>query len=132
MGAIALDTTAYAAFMAGHENLLEALSGAERVLVPLFVIGELHFGFRGGRPRRENVAELSRFLAKPTVSPWLPSLETAEVFGELKDRLKRADDPIPINDVWIASACLETGAKLVTYDRHFKRVEGLRLWEGAP
>ena len=32
---------------------------------------------------------------------------------------------IPTNDIWIAAAALETGARLVTYDAHFGKVQGL-------
>ncbi|MEK9144396.1 MAG: PIN domain-containing protein, partial [Elusimicrobiota bacterium] len=77
----------------------------------------------------ENEKILREFLAKPTVSPLLLSLETAQVFGEIKDRLKRAGTPIPINDLWLAAQAVETGSVLATYDAHFQRVPGLRLWE---
>jgi len=39
---------------------------------------------------------------------------------------------IPVNDIWVAAQCLETGSVLVTYDRHFARIDGLRLWTGLP
>lgn len=34
--------------------------------------------------------------------------ETAEVFGSLKNKLKKAGTTLPINDVWIAAHGLET------------------------
>ena len=46
----------------------------------------------------------------------------------VKTSLKQAGTPIPINDVWIASHALEIGAVVVTYDKHFAMVPGLRLW----
>jgi tRNA(fMet)-specific endonuclease VapC len=55
------------------------------------------------------------------------SSETAEVFGFVKSNLSKAGTPIPISDVWIASHGLETGATVITYDQHFKKVAGLRL-----
>ncbi len=126
---IVLDTNAYSAFMRGDRSVFSALSNSERVWVPVFVIGELHFGFQGGNRRQENLAELDQFLQKPTVRTWLPTLETAQIYGEVMDNLKRDGNPIPINDVWIASACIETGSRLVTFDQHFRRVPGLRLWQ---
>ena len=114
--------------MRGNGEVLDELAAAEMVFLPLFVLGELHFGFRGGNKLQENLDRLARFLSKPTVHLWLPSSETAEIYGELKDGLKKAGDPIPINDIWIASACVESGSKLVTYDHHFRSVPGLRLW----
>ena len=51
------------------------------------------------------------------------------MFGLVKHTLKRAGTPIPINDVWLATQALETGAQVVTYDAHFQKVAGLRLWD---
>lgn len=56
--------------------------------------------------------------------------ETAEVFGRVKDELRRKGKPLPINDVWIAAHALEAGATLVTLDAHFEHVAGLRRWPG--
>jgi predicted nucleic acid-binding protein len=50
------------------------------------------------------------------------------VFGEVKNNLKNAGAPIPINDAWIAAHALETGSEIVTYDAYFKNIPGLRLW----
>ena len=33
--------------------------------------------------------------------------------------------PIPSNDIWIAAHTMETGADLVSYDRHFDHIDGL-------
>ena len=57
--------------------------------------------------------------------------ETAEVFGMVKQNLKKAVTPLPINDVWIAAHALETGSTLVTYDNHFKKIAGIRRWHQA-
>ena len=51
------------------------------------------------------------------------------MFGKVKRSLAQAGTPIPINDVWIAAHTLETGCTLVTYDAHFKKVAGLRIWD---
>jgi len=47
--------------------------------------------------------------------------ETAGLFANIKHTLKKAGNPVPLNDVWIASHAVETGAILITYDNHFKR-----------
>ena len=53
--------------------------------------------------------------------------DTAEIFGRVKDSLRRAGTPIPIPEVWIASQAMEAGAQVITYDRHFTKVKGLIL-----
>ena len=70
-----------------------------------------------------------RFLQKPTVCVLDVTSETAEVFGQLKNSLKRAGTPVPINDIWLASQAIETGSIIVTYDEHFKKVQGVRVWD---
>ncbi|UBF25828.1 hypothetical protein K9N68_30505 [Kovacikia minuta CCNUW1] len=42
-------------------------------------------------------------------------------------RYLNGDRPIPENDVWIASQCLEHQWTLVTNDEHFSYVDGLAI-----
>ena len=129
MRSIVVDTNACARFFAGDQNVLDAFGGADTVNVSAIVLGELLAGFRGGNRLRENRAVLTSLLERPTVRVLDVGAETAEVFGEVKDALKRAGTPIPINDVWLAAQAIETGSVVVTYDGHFRRVPGLRLWD---
>ena len=129
MRKILLDTNAYARFLGGDEHVLEALGGAEVVYMSIFVLGELQAGFLGGGKLQANKTILHKFLHKPTVQILNTTSETAEYFGMVKDALKKAGTPLPINDVWIAAHAMETGSVLVTYDHHFASVQGLRLWE---
>jgi len=125
---IVLDTNCYAAYRAGDNRVLDALTNAETVHKSPSVLGELYAGFRGGTKMLENQQQLDLFLAKPTVRILDAGKESAEIFGELKDQLKKAGTPLPINDVWIGAHTMETGSVLVSYDRHFKAIAGLRYW----
>ena len=87
-------------------------------------------GFKGGGRDKQNRQTLREFLDLPTVKRLFATEETADIFGTVKDGLRRQGTPLPINDVWIASHALETGSVLVTYDMHFNRVQGLRCWPG--
>lgn len=124
-----LDTKAYGRFFGGDQRVLDVLGEAETVYLSVVVMGELHAGFRGGSRDRENRGQLSQFLAKPSVAELAVTAETAEVFGEVKDALRRAGTPIPMNDVWIAAQAIESGSVVVTFDEHFGKVPGLRLWD---
>ena len=128
MKAVLLDTNAFAALFRGDQEILEILAKAERVYASAIVIGELEAGFRGGSRYAENLALLERFLARPTVEILPVSRDTGNCFGRVKSALKAKGKPLPINDVWLAAQCLETGAVLVTYDQHFAVVDGLRIW----
>lgn len=128
MKKVLLDTNAYASFLAGDRAVLDVLAQAEIVYMSTIVLGELYAGFRGGKKESDNKERLDVFLKKSTVHALNITQETAVLFGEIKDRLKKAGTPIPINDVWIAAHAVETGAVLITYDAHFSKVHGLRLW----
>ncbi|MEA2109025.1 MAG: type II toxin-antitoxin system VapC family toxin [Pseudomonadota bacterium] len=129
MNKVLLDTNAYTSYLGGDQDILNVLAGAEIVFMSIFVLGELYAGFKGGNRNKENIDILRTFMGKSSVAILNASHETAEVFGMVKTSLKRAGTPIPINDVWIASHALETGAVMISHDKkHFTLVPGLRLW----
>ena len=125
-----LDTNAYSAYLSGDKTVLAALSGSEVVFMSVVVLGELYAGFAGGSREKNNKEILESFLSKPRVRVLPVSQATAAVFGVVKAALKKAGTPIPINDVWISAHAIENGAKVITYDSHFRQVPGLMLWDG--
>ena len=128
MSKILVDTNCYIFYLSGDQDVLDALAEADIVFMSIFVLGELYAGFKGGNKEKENISILKKFLDKSTVSVLTATKETAEIFGVVKNSLKEAGTPIPINDVWIAAHTLETGSQIITYDKHFNLVPGLRVW----
>jgi len=128
MKKVLLDTNAYTGLLGGDEKVLDVLAGADSVYLSVFVLGELYAGFKGGKKENANRNRLKNFLSRDTVNILLADAESAEIFAEVKNRLKTAGTPIPINDVWIASHVMQSGSFLVSYDRHFLNVQGLLLW----
>lgn len=131
MKKIILDTNAYTNLLVGGEDVLDIISSADIVYMSIFVLGELYAGFAGGSKEKENRETLKSFLYKPSVKILNASLETADVFGMVKNKLKTAGTPMPINDIWIAAHAIETGSTIITFDKHFKKISGLRLWSHA-
>lgn len=124
-----IDTNCYAALMRGDESVARFLDAAEVVYLSTVVAGELMAGFKGGAMERQNRSYLREFIEKGGKTVVLKvSMDTAERFALIKDSLKRKGKPIPVNDIWIAAQCMETGAILLSRDRHFDAVEGLLVW----
>ena len=122
---ILLDTNAYSAFFRGNEGVVARVRQAEHVLLSAVVVGELLFGFRNGSRYERNRRELHEFLANPYVS-WLPvGLVTADRFGRIAARLRSKRTPLPTNDMWIAAHAFESGGDLLSFDHHFREIEGL-------
>jgi tRNA(fMet)-specific endonuclease VapC len=128
MKKILLDTNIYTALLIGDETVLTVIARAQSVYMSVFVLGELHAGFRGGNREQHNITVLESFLTKPTCETVIAGKETARIFGELKNNLKKAGTPLPINDVWIAAHTIEVGATLISYDKHFNQIIGLNRW----
>lgn len=122
---VCLDTSAYSRLMRNHGPLTELLESADEVLIPATVLGELHAGFEMGSRREANRRQLHDFLALPGVETATVTAEVAERYGILVQQLFRGGTPIPTNDIWIAAVAMENGARLVTYDPHFRHVQGL-------
>lgn len=93
----------------------------------MIVLGELYAGFKNGSKELENKKLLELFLGKSTVRIIDVTEETADIFGVIKNILKNAGTPLPINDIWIAAHAMEFGANLLSFDKHFKQIPGLRL-----
>jgi tRNA(fMet)-specific endonuclease VapC len=128
---VLLDTNAYSALMRGHAELADRVRKAEQIVLSAVVAGELLFGFRAGTRLRKNLAELEAFLGNPYVSFAPVTYATADRFGRVAAALRARGRPIPSNDLWIAAHTLETGAELLSFDRHFAAVDGL-AWTLLP
>ncbi len=124
---ILLDSNAYSAFMRGSDEVRVLIQTAEEVLFSAVVVGEQLFGFRQGTRYEQNLAELRSFLERPYVSFVPVGPVTADRYSRVMTALKAKGRPIPTNDVWIAAHAMETGADLVSADRHFEHVDGI-VW----
>jgi tRNA(fMet)-specific endonuclease VapC len=123
---LVLDTNAYSDWRrSGRWH--HRISVANRILVPVTVIGELHHGFRKGSKFEENTRTLREFLAEPQVEVQPVTVRTAEIYGELVTLLQQQGTPLPTNDIWIAAATIEHGGRLVTSDEHFQHLPSVDL-----
>lgn len=119
-----LDTSAYSALMQGRPEVVGRVYRSEEVLISSIVAGELLYGFRNGSRLNENLERFEKFLANPFVS-WVPvTLVTADRFSRVAAALRKKGRPLPTNDIWIAAHALETGADLLSYDKHFDAIDG--------
>jgi predicted nucleic acid-binding protein len=119
---VTLDTSAYSQLRRGNKDIADIVRRSETIALPAIVLGELHSGFRAGKRCAENIAQLARFLSKPSVRVLNITAETALRYAEIDVYLRKRGRPIPRNDVWIAAVALEHGLHLVTLDAHFREI----------
>jgi tRNA(fMet)-specific endonuclease VapC len=126
-----LDTNAYSALKKGHRGVADLVGGSPRLSFSPIVVGELLYGFARGSREASNRADLRSLLSEPAVSLVPVSGATAARYAGISLALKARGTPIPTNDIWIAAQAMEIGARLVSFDRHFALVEGLRWIDPA-
>ena len=117
-----IDTSAYSAFMRGHQEIKELFQVAEHLYLNPIILGELYAGFQRGRKRSQNEALLHQFLQSPRVNIFPLDEETAERYSVILNTLWTAGTPIPTNDLWIAASAMQYGLEIVTTDSHFQKV----------
>lgn len=129
MKKILIDTNAYSSFFKGDKQIKKEIEEADIIYMSVVVLGELYSAFRNGDRYNKNKKELDEFLDRLTVEVVKINKNTAEIYGEIKDSLKKVGKPVSINDIWIASNAMETGSIIVTYDTDFLKIPGLRVWD---
>jgi len=123
MGLI-LDTNALSAIAEGEREAAKQFARAVQVAIPVIVLGEYRFGIAHSRHQREYERWLEEMVSVCNVLE--VSEETAIWYAELRGQLKEAGTPIPSNDVWIAALCRQHARSILSRDRHFDLVKGLR------
>jgi len=126
---ICIDTNIYSAFKKGDPEINELMEYADVIYIPSIVLGELYAGFQMGSKLKDNIKGLREFTKQPGIHIIDIDESMAERYGALIKILKDNGTPIPTNDIWIAAAALENGARMATFDTHYKSIPGLMMVE---
>ena len=86
--------------------------------------GEFAYGIARSRYREAYHRSLRRMLERCTVLDI--GIETARHYAAIRLELKSAGTPIPANDLWIAALSRQHSTPVMSRDRHFDFVGGLR------
>ena len=119
-----LDTNALSAAANRDPAALEVVASAGRLSVPVMVLGEYQLGIAQSRHRTDYENWLQEWVAAVNVLD--NDEETTHYYAANGLELKRKAKPIPANDVWIAALCRQHALPLVSRDRHFDVVAGIR------
>jgi predicted nucleic acid-binding protein len=121
---LVLDTNIYSDYAEGLPTVVDFLAiHGEEIFLSSIVLGELSYGFMKGSRQTFNERKLQEFIRKLQIEIIDVNHNVARKYGIIYLSLVKKGAKIPINDVWIAACCMETGGTLVTRDRHFRHVE---------
>lgn len=119
-----LDTNALSAVADGEPQAMDVVAGADRIAVPAVVLGEYRLGIAQSRHRASYESWLREWIAAVMVLDI--DDRTTHSYSAIGLELKRKGKPIPTNDLWIAALCRQHSLPLLSRDRHFDLVAGLR------
>jgi len=122
-----LDTNALSAAAEHDPSAMDVVARAERLAVPVIVLGEYRLGIAQSRYRASYEAWLREWSSSVTLLAI--DDETTHSYSIIGLELKKKGKPIPTNDLWIAALCRQHSLPLLSRDRHFDLVSGLRRME---
>ena len=122
-----LDSNGLSALAEGEPALEPLLRKAAQIAIPVIVLGEYRYGIAHSRDRKHYEEWLTAYLSRFRILE--VDEETTISYRDVRMELKRAGTPIPSNDVWIAALCRQHRLPLLSRDRHFDAVPGIRRLE---
>ena len=115
-----LDTNALSAWAEGRPAVESPLRNADRLIVPIVVLGEFYYGIRLSRHRDRYEDWLRKNL--PLTNVAVLTHATALAYAEIRIDLRHSGKPIPVNDVWIAALARQLACPVLSNDAHFDAV----------
>lgn len=116
--------------LAKRADILKTLDqlAPEGIFMSWVTVGEIYEGAFGPR-RRLDIAKIRQFLR----SFRMVNLSDAimERFAQIRADLRGRGQTIPDLDLLAAATALHYDLTVLTSDKHFKRVPGLKLYEGG-
>ena len=119
-----LDTNALSATADGDSGAVEQVAQAQRVEVPVIVLGEYRLGIAQSRLKATYEIWLRQWIA--SVSILDIDRDTTIAYADIGLELKKRGKPIPANDLWIAALCRQHALPLMSRDQHFDVIPNLQ------
>jgi tRNA(fMet)-specific endonuclease VapC len=119
-----LDTNALSATADQNPGAIRVISTARQLAIPVIALGEYRYGIARSRHGDTYREWLDDFLNECQVLD--VTNETSHHYATIHLELKQIGKPISINDLWIAALCRQHNLPLLSRDRHFDVVRGLK------
>jgi tRNA(fMet)-specific endonuclease VapC len=119
-----VDTNALSAIAEDHPDVVPLIARSDQLAIPVIVLGEYRQGIMQSRHRIAYENWLAEFVRDCIIFDITES--TASRYAEIAIELKLAGKPVPTNDLWIAALCRQHSEALLSRDRHFDFVTGIK------
>lgn len=124
------DTCAWIDFLRGKQTPLATTLEQSLLHIEVLTCGVVLLELlQGIKSQREETLVQNALMALPhlemTRDLWIKA-------GKLSSRLRAKGHILPLSDIIIATFALEHNCSILTIDRHFESVPGLKIIKGAP
>jgi predicted nucleic acid-binding protein len=119
-----VDTNALSAAADDDPAVIAILTRADQMAIPVIVLGEYRYGIAQSRHSAAHENWLAALLHDCAVLDI--NEPTTQHYAEITRDLKHKGKPIPTNNLWIAALCRQHSLPLLSRDRHFDEVTGLK------
>lgn len=123
-----LDTNHASRLMANDGAVLSRVrqlqQSGDEFSVSMTVVGELYYAIYASQRYQDNRRRLNRLLNTVRIYPFDQLI--AEEFGRIQAEQKAKGRPIPPLDAQIAAVARHHGLLVLTADKHFEMIEGLK------
>lgn len=119
-----LDTNALSAAAEENAGIVRIWAGLDRVALPVIVIGEYRYGIAQSRHASRYRRWLEDLITDCDVLDITE--QTTHHYAAISAELRSVGKPIPSNDVWIAALCRQHSLGVLSQDRHFDAISGIR------
>lgn len=120
-----LDTNAVSAFIKNSSKTLSAILSERPFCISVITEAELRFGLARRTVNIDLRRIVENYLASVDIQPWTSAC--AQRYGILRAELEAQGKPLAPMDLLIASHAMAADCTLVSADRAFSQVPGLRL-----
>ena len=119
------DTSIIISLFMGDQLIVKAFDKLALVYLPVVSLGELYAGAYLSDERDFSFGQIEGILKKMRLLNI--DQKTAMIFGHIRTELRKKGKPIPENDVWIAALAKQHQLPLITSDKHFREVKGIKV-----
>ncbi len=119
-----VDTNALSAAADDDPAVIAILTRARQMAIPVIVLGEYRYGIAQSRHSAAYETWLAGLLRDCDVLDI--NEPTTQHYAQITLDLKHKGKPIPTHDLWIAALCRQHSLPLLSRDRHFDEVTGLK------
>ena len=120
-----LDTNIIIEVFDGNKDIADKINQLPLFYVPAIVLGELYTGINRVTNKAKHLKKLNDFLKLCIVLD--VDSTTAKHYGAITATLYKKGKPLPLNDVSIGAIALQHGLTLVSRDKHFNEIDGLKI-----